>query len=303
MDQGMRLMVFIFVLISYSSINAQIDSGYVDISSGKLFYRVWGEGDPLIVFTGGIDLSSKGFEIYADRLSDIRKVILFDRRGSGRSIVNRNAPITLDAMVRDVEALRKQLSINRWDVIAEGFGATLALHYIHRYADHVGQIVLSSAYGPGAKSSTQKFKEPNPEDLTENESLIALLLQEELDSESPSADQITKYRKALRTRFLVSKSEVRHQVYDWYLNEVKIGRSPAIFPRKLHRLKKIDHEVLILHGLGDFIGLKHPQHNQDIFKNSKLVIIEDAGHLLFFDSPDRYFTEIRGFLNAIDTGL
>ena len=81
--------LLILLSIPYESYT-QIDSGYVEIKNGVLFYRVFGEGEPVVFLNGGPGLASNGYEVYATELEEKRQVILFDQRGTGKSLETKN---------------------------------------------------------------------------------------------------------------------------------------------------------------------------------------------------------------------
>ncbi|MEM9820362.1 MAG: alpha/beta hydrolase, partial [Bacteroidota bacterium] len=65
----------------------------------------------------------------------------------------------------------------------------------------------------------------------------------------------------------------------------------------VEQLKQFPNKVLIIHGIGDFINLTNPLFNHDLFPNSELKIIQDAGHMMSIDSKAEYFDAINAFLN------
>ena len=82
MKKHFYIVIFLFPILSFG----QVDSGYVDIKDGVIFYRVFGEGEPMVFLNGGPGFSSEGYEMYAKTFaSKKRKVILFDQRGTGKS--------------------------------------------------------------------------------------------------------------------------------------------------------------------------------------------------------------------------
>ena len=74
--------------------------------------------------------------------------MLFDQRGCGRSrpLLNQRADLqnnTTQHLIRDLEALRKHLSIERWVMLGASWGTTLALAYAHAHPQHVAALVLA----------------------------------------------------------------------------------------------------------------------------------------------------------------
>jgi proline iminopeptidase len=127
-------------------------SGVLDVGDGHLVH--WEccgnpEGEPALLVHGG---PGSGASSGQRRLFDPRRyrAVIFDQRGCGRS-----RPLASDAgadlranttqhLVRDVEALRRLLRIERWSVILGlSWGTTLALAYAHAHPDRVAKLVLA----------------------------------------------------------------------------------------------------------------------------------------------------------------
>ncbi|KAJ4303260.1 hypothetical protein N0V90_002153 [Kalmusia sp. IMI 367209] len=78
----------------------------------------------------------------------IYRVILLDQRGTGlstpRGEVRDN---TTQALVSDIEALRKHLSIKKWHMVFGGsWGATLSLAYAQAHPENTGSLVLRGVF-------------------------------------------------------------------------------------------------------------------------------------------------------------
>ena len=75
------------------------------------------------------------------------RIVLFDQRGCGRSTphASLDANTTWD-LVQDIERLRGQLGIERWQVFGGSWGSTLALAYAQRHADRVTELVLRGIF-------------------------------------------------------------------------------------------------------------------------------------------------------------
>jgi proline iminopeptidase len=80
---------------------------------------------------------------------DRYRIIQFDQRGAGRSTPRVDATTDLSTnttahLVRDIEALRTHLGIERWVVRGVSWGVTLGLAYAQAHADRVIGLVLNS---------------------------------------------------------------------------------------------------------------------------------------------------------------
>ena len=82
------------------------------------------------------------------------KIVIFDQRGSGKSIPNAADDIegslvenTTPKLVSDIEALREHLGIPKWGVVLGGsWGSTLALAYAQAHPDKCEALLLRGVF-------------------------------------------------------------------------------------------------------------------------------------------------------------
>jgi len=104
------------------------------------------EGIPVLFLHGG---PGTGVERYHRRFFDPQKyrMVLFDQRGSGKSTphacIEDN---TTQALVEDIETIRKQLGIDKWIVFGGSWGSTLALVYAQTHPENVRALVLRGIF-------------------------------------------------------------------------------------------------------------------------------------------------------------
>ncbi|TCP61095.1 proline iminopeptidase [Rhodovulum bhavnagarense] len=104
------------------------------------------QGIPVIVLHGGPGGGcSPAMRRYFD--PDQFRVILFDQRGCGRSRPHASVQAnTTWHLVRDIEAIRETLGIDRWVAFGGSWGATLALIYAQTHPDRVAYLVLRGVF-------------------------------------------------------------------------------------------------------------------------------------------------------------
>ena len=75
------------------------------------------------------------------------RVVLYDQRGAGRSRPHGSlAGNSTPSLVRDIEALRCHLGIERWLLFGSSWGSTLGLCYAQAYPERVTGLVLSGIF-------------------------------------------------------------------------------------------------------------------------------------------------------------
>jgi proline iminopeptidase len=114
----------------------------------RIAFRVAGErsGAPWLLLHGG-----PGAACQPGMLSplDLKRqwAVAPDQRGCGASLPRGSiARNTTQALVSDLEALRRSLGVQRWSVLAGSWGTVVALAYAHRYPQHVDRLVLRGAF-------------------------------------------------------------------------------------------------------------------------------------------------------------
>lgn len=103
------------------------------------------EGPALFVLHGGPGGNAyvlrEGLQDYLEGF----RVVYFDQRGSGRSLELPQDPrlFTVDALVEDTLLLAEALGVERFGLLAHGFGAVVALEVLRRFPQAEGAILLA----------------------------------------------------------------------------------------------------------------------------------------------------------------
>lgn len=102
---------------------------------------------PVLVYVhGGPGAGSYDFALtQRQRLARRLRLIIFDQRGAMRSeAVAEDEAFTLQDLVDDLEALRAELGIRRWSVIAHSFGGLVATRYALQYPARVNKLIFEN---------------------------------------------------------------------------------------------------------------------------------------------------------------
>ena len=103
-------------------------------------------GVPVVVLHGGPGGGcSPAMRRYFD--PSVYRIVLFDQRGCGRSRPHASIEAnTTWHLVRDIEAIRQALDIDKWLVFGGSWGATLALIYAETHPDRVAHLTLRGVF-------------------------------------------------------------------------------------------------------------------------------------------------------------
>jgi proline iminopeptidase len=128
------------------------ETGMLDVGDGQsVYWEASGnpDGTPAVALHGGPGGgSTPGRRRWFDPTR--YRIVQFDQRGCGRSLPHAGdwstdlATNTTHHLIRDIEALRAHLGIERWLVWGGSWGVTLALAYAERYPERVAAMILLS---------------------------------------------------------------------------------------------------------------------------------------------------------------
>ncbi|WP_323987797.1 prolyl aminopeptidase [Microbacterium plantarum] len=130
------------------------ETGFLLAGDGQRVY--WEQsgnpaGKPVVFLHGG---PGGGTSPWHRRFFDPEayRIILFDQRGCGKSTPHASDPAadlrynTTWHLVADIELLRRNLGIDRWQVFGGSWGSTLALAYAQSHPDVVSELVLRGIF-------------------------------------------------------------------------------------------------------------------------------------------------------------
>jgi proline iminopeptidase len=125
------------------------DTGMLRVSAlHEIYYEVSGkpDGKPVVVCHGGPGGgSTPSMRRYFD--PERYKIIVFDQRGCGKSRPHAELKDNNTwALVDDMEALRRHLGVEQWQVFGGSWGSTLALAYGETHPQRVTELVLRGIF-------------------------------------------------------------------------------------------------------------------------------------------------------------
>ena len=112
----------------------RVREGMIDVPGGRVWYRSVGEGGiPLLCLHGGPGMTHNYIDPLED-LSDRRQVIFYDQLGCGRSDKPDDTALwTVPHFVREVEAVRGALQLDRFHLFGSSWGGQLSMQYVLDY--------------------------------------------------------------------------------------------------------------------------------------------------------------------------
>jgi pimeloyl-ACP methyl ester carboxylesterase len=138
---------------------------YAESDDVSLAYAVEGEsGLPLISIPGivsnlALDESIPMLARFYERLARFSRLVRWDRRGTGLSDQSAE-PLALVDQARDLEAIRSAVGFERFVLIANSHGTTLAVRYAAANPERVSHLVLIAAVVCDARDPSDPASPP-----------------------------------------------------------------------------------------------------------------------------------------------
>ncbi len=119
-------------------------SGYSEVNGLKMYYEIYGQGEPIILIHGGGSTIQSSFEKAIPLFAKNRKVIAVELQAHGRTN-DRNADSSFEQDADDIATLLKNLLIDKADFFGFSNGGTTVLQIAIRHSEIVDKIILGSA--------------------------------------------------------------------------------------------------------------------------------------------------------------
>jgi DNA-binding SARP family transcriptional activator/pimeloyl-ACP methyl ester carboxylesterase len=151
-----------------------------------LAFAVAGEGPPIVKIANvmtHLELDAQGpiWRHWISEFSRGRRLLRYDHRGGGLS--DRNARLSFEAELEDVEAVVEAAGLDRFDLLGISFGASVAVAYAVRHPERVRRLVLLGGFPCGWKVSA------SPDHVARREAMLTLA-RDGWDADNPAFRQI-----------------------------------------------------------------------------------------------------------------
>ena len=143
-----------------NSVNMQhIPVKKVHVGDIDVAYKMFGRGDPLILFNGASDNMDAWDPSFLTAISSNHTVIVFDQRGIGNSTVG-SKPYTYPQLANDTAGLLDALKIPKADVMGYSLGGHIAQAFTISHPEKVNRLILvaTTCGGKDAIPKPPEFK-------------------------------------------------------------------------------------------------------------------------------------------------
>jgi len=275
---------------------------YQKVNSNGLdiYYRIFGEGDPILILGGGPGDVSDRYVSLCEVLLTKYKCILVEQRGSGKSApeVYDSTTVSLDLTINDLEFIRKKLKLKRWAVLGFSYGGYLAAFYTQKYPASVSSLIHLNSMGLNA-SAFDHFLDNINSGLQASDLEVVNYWMDSTRLADNRQHAITEIIRARMPGYFYSREKsllVTQTMKDTDFN-FDIGKwiwKDVIDLTKL--TPTYTNAVLVIAGRQDPLGEGVPISINNYYKSSKLIFIEKCGHYSWIERPDNVLSAIGEFL-------
>lgn len=213
-----------------------------------------------------------------------------DLRGLGENR-SANEINTMEEMASDVARLMDESQINRAVICGLSMGCYVAFDFIHLFPARVSALVLAGGRAEGADKAERQSREQQARRVVEQgmthaiDSILKSLLSPRTLADEPNV--------VARVREMVSRTDP--------LGAAAAQRGMAARRDYRNDLANVSVPTLVVAGRDD--GVRKPIDAELIhqgIKDSRLEVIDKAGHLMNMEQPERFNTLLLGFLEGLN---
>jgi pimeloyl-ACP methyl ester carboxylesterase len=275
----------------------------VEVEEGRLYYEVSGEGHPLVLIHGAWG-SHDWWRWQVPELSRQYQIVSLDVRGHGRSSPLKTA-YSVEGFAEDLDILLEGIGIDETVLVGWSMGGMIAMQYCLHYPAKVKALILIATRGHRNPKLKRRIV------LQYLQARLRLLMDFTAPRKYDRAAERFPGPSAVWLEREVEKMlspTAPKEVHDWVMSQIREKPSQNYFEVAKSfwnwglgdELKRIGVPALIMVGEKDnrtpprFSRLLH-----HMIPEARLVIVEDAGHCLPLEHPERVNGEIIRFLKNL----
>lgn len=252
----------------------------------KLNYKIYGEGDPIVILHGLFGMLDN-WRTIAGKLSEHYMVILVDQRNHGRS--PHEDTMNYKLMADDLMEFMEDNWIHRAHIMGHSMGGKTAMKFAAEHTDMVEKLIVVDmgikAYEPGHETI---FK------------ALRTLPVDKIESREDAEEHLYRYIPSKSIVLFLMKNLKRHKdgSYSWRMNLPAIYEHYDEILEALNPSAPIDIETLFVNGSkSDYIVEADKPAIKEVFRQASFAEI-DAGHWLHAEKPKELLKTILNFLEA-----
>lgn len=263
----------------------------IQTNSINIYYDLHGDGEPLVLIAG-LGYDQWMWHRMVPGLAEHFRVVTFDNRGVGQT-EKPPGPYTAEMLAADTAGLLHELHIDAAHIMGHSMGGFVAQALALDRPTLVNKLILSATNFGG------------PNHIPVAQEVLAILTDME-------ADPVERLRRGIGVStapgFAEGNAELVEKWLDYrvehpiepepYQAQLGVGMGLATAEAAFeHRLKNVTAPTLILFGEHDKVV---PPGNAELLAreipDSRIEVLEDAGHFFPMEVPERAVEVVAGFL-------
>lgn len=313
----MKKLVFVLIIGAVSLVGCQQtlkpQEGYVQVTGGKIWYKVIGEGPgkPLMVMHGGPGGRSCGSIAAYEPLASERPIIFFDQLESGMSDHPNDTSLwKVRYFVEQVELLRKKLNLNDFHLLGSSWGGSIAVEYmVTQNTDAIASVIFAAPligtpqWMADSKVLIASLSQPVQDTINKYEALADYTAPAYLAATDTFNINFGSRKKGPRETIKecdgVPSSNRAIYNYMWGPTEFNATGTLRDFDRvgDLHTITK---PTLFIGGEFDEVLPATLYYYQTLVPGSEVAIVPNAGHAKTRDNPEDYIKSLSAFLHEVE---
>ena len=269
-------------------------SKFVEVDGMQVHYRDEGKGFPIVLIHGTAS-SLHTWNDWTTELTQTNRVIRMDLPAFGITGPNKNADYSIKSYTNFLHQFLMKMNLDKFYLAGNSLGGNIAWNYTAEHPEKIEKLILVDASGlPTNKPQPAIFKMAKTPVLSSlflyvtPKIFIKKNMKEVYGDETKITDDlVTRYHKmALRVGN-------RQAFIDRAKIDFKLGEKTS-----LNKLKSIQTPTLLIWGAKDnWIPLKSVGIKMDsILPNSKLVVLENSGHVPMEENPEESLVVLKEFI-------
>jgi pimeloyl-ACP methyl ester carboxylesterase len=245
---------------------ATFQSGLAPVNGIKIWYAVFGQGEPVILLHGGLaNANYWGKQVAA--LQPHYRVIVMDSRGHGRSSRD-TRPFGYDLMASDVIALMDFLKISKASIVGWSDGAIIGLDIAMHHPDRISRLFAFAANSDPSGVA----------DIAASPVFNAYIARAEKEFEalSPTPDQYKSFLDQIGTMWQTQPK--------WTAEDLKKIKTPTW-------IVDADHDEAIKRENTEFMAANIPE--------AGLLLQPQVSHFSFIQDSEQFNEDVLHFLDHV----
>ncbi len=260
------------------------------IDGTDIYYERRGAGEPLLLIQGLGGHSLHWGEDFLGGLEERFELVLYDHRGAGRS-GELDVECTIAGLAEDAVALLDELGIESAHVLGISMGGMVAQELVLNHAGRVRTLTLGCSF-------------PGGEEAKMTDQAIVGQIAEAVLSGDPERAVRVGYEIMIAPEYAADPAnyELYAKVAEQFPTPIPtlMGQLSAILAHDTaERLATVAVPTLVVHGTGDrLLDCVNGELLARLIPDARLELLEGAGHMFFWEQPERSAKLVRDHVAA-----